>query len=332
MLKCISQYLLSTTSNSLKYSQSINSNLYRPIFTFNHRYASTNVSKSSSIIIKPCNTHEELDECVALQKLVWKQSSLDIMPRRSFLIANKTGGIVLGVYNNHENSRVLLGFVLSLAGILPGKSGGIYWHAEMSGIHPDVRNQHIGQQLFCKLRDYALSRNIKLIKYNFDPTEIRNAHLYINRTGSIGRQYSSNHYGLFSPSRDPVPFAGRLHMECWLDSPHTHRCLGLNTSNINRYGTYKPKIIKEASLPAGMGQWKSTKDKRAIDAYQKLDKHLSEASDQNLSVVGFRKERDGTSVYELGNFDVNDILRCNSFSNNLSYMKKFKNNIHSMLT
>ncbi|CAF4258254.1 unnamed protein product, partial [Adineta steineri] len=95
-------------------------------------------------------------------------------------------------------------------------------------------------------------------------------------------------------------------MECWLDSPHTHRCLGLDTSNINRYGTYKPKIIKEVSLPAEMGQWKSTKDKRAIDAYQKLDKHLSEASDQNLSVVGFRKERDGTSVYELGNFNYDE--------------------------
>ncbi|CAF4364694.1 unnamed protein product, partial [Adineta steineri] len=93
-------------------------------------------------------------------------------------------------------------------------------------------------------------------------------------------------------------------------------CLGLDTSN--RYNTYKPNIIKEVSLPAEMGQWKSTKDKRAIDAYQKLDKHLSEASNQNLSVVGFRKERDGTSVYELGNFNVNDILRYNSFSNNLS--------------
>ncbi|CAF0884516.1 unnamed protein product [Rotaria sp. Silwood1] len=232
------------------------------------------------------------------------------MPRRSFLIAINTGGIVLGAYRYHNNLPVLLGFILSFAGISPDKNVGVYWHAEMLGIHPDIRNQHIGQRLLLELRDYALSRNIKLIKYNFDPTETRNAHIYISRTGSIGRKYSSNHYGSFSSSGNPSPFAGRLHMECWLDSPHTRRCLGLEIPS--ERAIPRPKIIDEVAVPSNMEEWKRTKDVRAINAYNVIDKNLSAAFDRGLNVLGFRIEPDGTSVYELGVFNANDSWWCHN--------------------
>jgi predicted GNAT superfamily acetyltransferase len=226
------------------------------------------------------------------------------MPRRSFIIAINTGGIALGAYRYNNNSPVLLGFTLSFAGILPGTNGGAYWHTEMLGIHPDARNQHIARRLLLGLREYALNRNIKLIKYNFDPTEIRNAHIYISRLGGIGRQYKSNHYGMFLSSGNPNPFSGRLIMESWLDSSHTRRCLGLETSN--EHIIPKPKIIDEVVVPAQMGEWKQTGDVRAINAYKVIDEKLLAAFARGLNVLGFRIESDGTGVYELGIFNTNE--------------------------
>ncbi|CAF1371995.1 unnamed protein product, partial [Rotaria sordida] len=107
------------------------------------------------------------------------------MPRRSFIIAINTGGIVLGAYRYHNNSPVLLGFVLSFAGILP---------------------------------------------------------------------------------RNPRPFAGRLHMEWWLDSLHVRQCLGLEISNAHVIPELK--VIDEVTVPAETGEWKRKGDVRAINAYK----------------------------------------------------------------
>lgn len=272
--------------------------------TIRQKNASTNVPVNSDIFIKPYCTHDELDECVALQQLVWRQSNLQLMPRRSFIIAIKTGGIVLGAYICQNNSPVLVGLVVSFVGILPGKNTEVYWHTEMLGIHPDVRNQHIGRRLLLELRKFALARNIKLIKYNFDPTETRNAHIYIRRLGGIGRQYSANHYGMFLSQGNPNPFAGRLHMECWLDSPHTHQCL--NPEKSNDYIIPRTEIVDEVVVPAMMGEWKRTGDICAIIAYKEINEKLLAAFARGLVVLGFRIEPDGTSVYEFGIFNANE--------------------------
>lgn len=277
-------------------------------YIIRHNHTSINFPVNSDILIKQYCTHDELDDCVALQQLIWRRSNLQPLCRRSFLIAINTGGIVLGAYryNNNNTSPILLGFVLLFAGILPDVNGGRYLHAEMMGIHPDARKQHIVRPLLLGIRDCALARNIKLIKYNFDPTETRNANIYINRTGSIGRQYWNNYYSFFSSPGNPNPFSGRLHMECWLESPHTRQCLGLEKSN----GDIIPrsKIIDEVVVPAKMGEWKRTGDIRAINAYKIIDEKLLAAFDRGLVVLGFRTGSDGTSFYEFGIFNSNDSL------------------------
>jgi predicted GNAT superfamily acetyltransferase len=240
--------------------------------TTRQQHVSTSVPVNSDIFIKQCCTHEELDECVALQQLVWRQSNLQLMPRRSFLIAINAGGIALGAYRYHDNKPALVGFVLSFAGILPGKNADVYWHTEMLGVHPDARNQRIGRRLMLELRDNALIRNIKLLKYNFDPTETRNAYIYITSLGGIGRKYSANHYGMFLSPGNPNPFAGRLHMECWLDSLHTRRCLGLKMPNDPIIPT--SKIVDEVVISAKMAEWKRTGDIRAINAYMAINEKL----------------------------------------------------------
>jgi predicted GNAT superfamily acetyltransferase len=68
-------------------------------------------------------------------------------------------------------------------------------------------------------REEALSRNIRLICWTFDPLEFRNAYFNLNRLGAICRTYLPNFYGVTtSPLHRGLP-TDRLLAEWHLDSP-----------------------------------------------------------------------------------------------------------------
>ena len=67
-------------------------------------------------------------------------------------------------------------------------------------------------------RDDALARGFELIEWTFDPLEIKNAYLNIEKLGAIARRYSVNQYGITSsPLQGGLP-TDRLVAEWWLKS------------------------------------------------------------------------------------------------------------------
>jgi predicted GNAT superfamily acetyltransferase len=55
-------------------------------------------------------------------------------------------------------------------------------------------------------REEALDRGIELIEWTFDPLEIKNAYLNIEKLGAIARRYNINQYGITS---SPLPYGGK---------------------------------------------------------------------------------------------------------------------------
>ena len=45
-------------------------------------------------------------------------------------------------------------------------------------------------------REDALARGIELIEWTFDPLEIKNAYLNLEKLGAIARRYNINQYGI----------------------------------------------------------------------------------------------------------------------------------------
>jgi predicted GNAT superfamily acetyltransferase len=95
----------------------------------------------------------------------------------------------------------------------------------MLGVLPPYRDAQTGRRLKLRQRDDALGRGIALIEWTFDPLELKNAFLNIEKLGAIVRRYTENQYGTTtSPLHGGLP-TDRCTAEWWIDSPRVHGLL-----------------------------------------------------------------------------------------------------------
>ena len=88
----------------------------------------------------------------------------------------------------------------------------------MLAVRNEYRNAGLGRQIKLFQREDALARGFELIEWTFDPLEIKNAYLNIERLGAIARRYNVNQYGITSsPLQGGLP-SDRLVAEWWLKS------------------------------------------------------------------------------------------------------------------
>jgi len=166
---------------------------------------------TSPIQIRKCTTLPEFHRCVELQKLIWGESDLETEPYVTFVVAHHTGGQVLGAFEGDT----MIGFTMALAGV---RHRTPYLHSHMTGVLPEYRDRKVGRALKLFQREEALSRDIRLIEWTFDPLETRNAHFNLNRLGALVRAYIPNFYGVTSsPLHRGLP-TDRLLAEWHLDS------------------------------------------------------------------------------------------------------------------
>ena len=140
------------------------------------------------VTIRPCHAVEEFERMVELEFQVWGFGERDVVPSQMYVVASKIGGQVLGAFVREK----MAGFVLAYPGIRDGRP---YLHSHMAAVLPEFRNLGIGRKLKLAQREDALSRDIPLIEWTFDPLQTKNAHFNICRLGAIVRRYIPNVYG-----------------------------------------------------------------------------------------------------------------------------------------
>ena len=173
---------------------------------------------AATVELRRCHGIEEFRACVALQKEVWNFSDAELVPLRMFVVADKVGGQVMGAFDGD----VMVGFALSVPGT---RSGHVYLHSHMLAVRKDHRNSGLGRRLKLMQREDAMARGIELIEWTFDPLEIKNAYLNIERLGAISRRYNINQYGITSsPLQGGLP-SDRLIAEWWLKSKRVETLL-----------------------------------------------------------------------------------------------------------
>jgi predicted GNAT superfamily acetyltransferase len=169
-------------------------------------------STKRSITVRTCESLQDFHACVALQREIWGEEDLEVEPATMFVVAAHTGGQVLGAYDGDT----LVGFTLALAAL---RHGAPFLHSHMTGVHGNYRDCGVGRLLKLFQRDEALSRDIRLIEWTFDPLALRNAHFNLNRLGAICRRYLSNIYGVTTSPLHRGLATDRLVAEWYLDSP-----------------------------------------------------------------------------------------------------------------
>jgi predicted GNAT superfamily acetyltransferase len=248
---------------------------------------------ADSIVIRKCQGLDEIRACVALQKEVWSFSDSDLVPLRIFVVAEKIGGQVIGGFAGRE----LVGFAMAIPGF---RAGHAYLHSQMLAVRKEHRNTGLGRRLKLFQRDDALARRIELIEWTFDPLEIKNAYLNIERLGAIARRYYVNQYGVTSsPLQAGLP-TDRLVAEWWLGSKRVESLLG--TEKMAPFQT-----LKTISIPAQIYEWKAspTTKERAKEVLDCNRQDFLQAFSDGLAVLGYQRDPQGNGRFLLGKWDEN---------------------------
>jgi predicted GNAT superfamily acetyltransferase len=255
------------------------------------------------ILIRNCSGFDELEACVQLQIETWGYDDSDVIPRKAFLVGQKIGGQVIGAFDTdlpgagpNGSPESLVGFAMSLPGVKTGSGEPrSYLHSHMLAVRESYRNRGLGAQLKLQQRLEALSRNIHLMEWTFDPLEIKNAYLNIHKLGAMVRCYHVNFYGVSSSRLQGGLPTDRLVAEWHLSSPQVLATL-----------EEKPRaalVVQERILvPASIYQWKaSEKDReRAMAVQLENRRRFQEAFSSGLAVLGFVRDAKGNGVFELG--------------------------------
>jgi predicted GNAT superfamily acetyltransferase len=246
---------------------------------------------TDSVVIRRCHGLEELRACVTLQKEVWNFTDAELVPLRMFVVAEKVGGQVMGAFEGND----MVGFALSVPGM---RSGHAYLHSHMLAVRKDHRNSGLGRRLKLLQREDALSRGIELIEWTFDPLEIKNAYLNIEKLGAIARRYNINQYGITSsPLQGGLP-SDRLIAEWWLKSKRVETLL---TKGENPPFERKDDI----SVPAQIYDWKAAPETRgkAREVQERNREKFVRLLAAGLAVLGYERDAEGNGKFLLGKWD-----------------------------
>ncbi|GAC1656625.1 MAG: hypothetical protein NVS9B15_17850 [Acidobacteriaceae bacterium] len=241
------------------------------------------------IVLRDCHSIDEFEACVELQKAVWGYDENDTIPSRMFVVAKKIGGQVIGCFDD----GVLVGFCLSIPGY---RNGHPYLHSHMLAVKPEYRNHGLGRRMKLAQRDDALNRGIELMEWTFDPLEIKNAHLNINRLGAIVRRYVPNQYGAVSSELQAGLPTDRLIAEWWIKSRRVDQLL-----DIGSFPIYD--ISHRIAVPEQIALWKKTRDPRAQQTQDRLRQELLTSLSEGPAILQYRVLEDGSGEFGLGVWD-----------------------------
>lgn len=224
--------------------------------------------------IRQCQSHEDLQLCVELQRRIWGYADEDLVPAAIFVVAQHTGGHALCALDGDEP----VGFTLAFSA---ERDGSRYWHSHMAGVLPPYQDRGVGRMLKWRQREEALCGGVDLIQWTFDPLELRNAYFNVCRLGVIVRHYVPNCYGrTTSPLHGGLP-TDRAVAEWRLKSERV-------TSRLCREAPRQPgpEAIR-VPVPANIGELKRADPEQACQVQAKLRQALQDLFSERYAITGF---------------------------------------------
>jgi predicted GNAT superfamily acetyltransferase len=251
----------------------------------------TGKSVSDAIQVRNLHEVEEFRACVSLQKEVWGFADNELVPLRIFSLAPKIGGQVIGAWEG----ETLVGFAFSIPGT---RSGHAFLHSHMLAVKSDYRNAGLGRRLKLFQREDAIKLGYELMEWTFDPLEIKNAYLNLERLGAIARRYNITQYGVTSSPLQGFLPTDRLVAEWWLKSRRVEELL----SN-GQLPSLKEEMCVE--VPAEIYQWKAQPEtrQRAAEIQLRNRQQFLKAFSDGLTCLRYGRDDSGGGVFVLGRWD-----------------------------
>lgn len=174
----------------------------------------------ADVTIRECVSVEDFQQCIELERAVWRDDDIGIMPIRLYMISKACHAPTVGAF---DRTGKLVGFVHTMLALM-GRH--VVYHSHLAAVIEGLRHKDIGFRMKLKQREFAIAAGVPLIVWTFDPLQSRNAHLNINKLGAIIRRYEENYYGegLSTVFGSDVP-SDRVFSEWWVRAPHVEAVL-----------------------------------------------------------------------------------------------------------
>lgn len=244
---------------------------------------------SDEVTIRECISIEDFQQCIALERAVFNDEDIDIMPIRLYMISKNCNAPTFGAFNA---AGLLLGFVHTAIALLDGN---VIYHSHLAGVVEEMRHQDIGYRMKLAQREHAIAAGVPLIIWSFDPLQSRNAHFNINKLGAIIRNYKINYYGEgISTVFDSHLPSDRVIAEWWVQSPYVEQVLA---------GT-RPSLECETGrvqIPDNIDEVRAGSLEEHIQWRLRVREDFLQALGQDSIARGFlREEEIKSSVYLFG--------------------------------
>ena len=119
------------------------------------------------------------------------------------------GGVAIGAFDSERLVGSVFGFRTFDPRVL---------HSHYMAVDPDFRRTGLGEQLKRRQAQWCLDNEMTAIRWTFDPLQLTNAHLNLNKLGALGVQYHINHYGSLGGINGSLP-SDRMTVQWELDRP-----------------------------------------------------------------------------------------------------------------
>ncbi len=235
--------------------------------------------KNKTIEIREVETIEELDTCLDLQREVFGFSDLEVSPRRYLIVAKQSGGFTLGAFDG--------GKMVGLAITVPAFQGEKrFFYSHMAAVSPEYQGCGIGTKLKWAQRTRALERNVKFIKWTFQPVLARNAFFNLEKLGAVIRRYIPNFYGTgFSNSGVQSELeSDRVYADWELES---EKVIALSKNEIFEE---KREIVKTVEIPQDWNALLKTDVQTAKNEQDRIKREFQQAFSESLICGGFRRD------------------------------------------
>jgi predicted GNAT superfamily acetyltransferase len=172
------------------------------------------------VVIRECVSSDDFRQCIELEREVWKDDDIDIMPTRLYMIAKACNAPTIGAF---DQSGKLVGFVHTMIAMMNKHA---VYHSHMAAVSDTLRDRDIGYRMKLVQREHALQAGVSLIIWTFDPLQSRNAYLNLRKLGAVIRRYEPNYYGegLSTVFDSQVP-SDRVFAEWWIRSTRVESIL-----------------------------------------------------------------------------------------------------------
>ncbi|MEI8238127.1 MAG: GNAT family N-acetyltransferase [Actinomycetota bacterium] len=150
-------------------------------------------------------TADELAELPPFEHRIWGVG--DEAVSVNMLVATICeGGVAIGAYDGDMLVATAYGFATNEPGVL---------HSHYIAVHPDYRGQGLGEQIKYEQRVWCLDNGYTSMRWTFDPLQLTNAHLNLNKLQALGVTYHVNHYGAMGGINGGLP-SDRLTVQWYL--------------------------------------------------------------------------------------------------------------------